>query len=82
MAAKYTQINLIDDFTIYHDYEGIEKLITGEWKCKNELSLRYYKLFNELTYGKSYKFHKVKAHSGDYYNEMVDKLAKEILGIN
>jgi ribonuclease HI len=79
MAVQYCKTNDIDTFTIYHDYSGIEHLITGKWKLKNELSKRYYELFYKLVEDRDYKFQKVKSHTGDLYNEMVDKLAYNAL---
>lgn len=65
---------------IYHDYAGIAFWVTGEWRAKNEFTQGYCKLMNE--YQGIYVFEKVKAHTGNKFNEYVDKKAKAALGIN
>ena len=64
---------------IYYDYEGIEKWATGAWKTKNELTKKYAAFMREQHQLIQIGFHKVKAHSGDKYNERADKLAKAAL---
>ncbi|MPN00806.1 hypothetical protein SDC9_148004 [bioreactor metagenome] len=64
---------------IYHDYAGIAFWVTGEWRAKNEFTQKYAKLMNE--YRGVYVFEKVKAHTGNKFNEYVDKKAKAALGI-
>jgi ribonuclease HI len=64
---------------IFHDYAGIAFWVTGEWKAKNEFTQRYAQLMNE--YQGIYVFEKVKAHTGNKFNEYVDKMAKAALGI-
>lgn len=67
---------------IYHDYEGIARWCTGEWQAKKTGTQQYRDLYrNAVAQGLSIKFHKVKGHSGDKYNDLADKLAKEALGI-
>lgn len=66
------------EIDLFYDYEGIEKWVLGEWKRKNDVTKEYASKMNILIkeYGINIHFHKVKAHSGDLYNERVDKLAK------
>lgn len=64
---------------IFHDYAGIAFWVTGEWRAKNEFTQRYAKLMDE--YQGIYVFEKVKAHTGNKFNEYVDKKAKAALGI-
>lgn len=70
---------LSKNVTINYDYEGIEKWITKEWKAKSKIARQYFSSFNDLVekYDIKVTFNKVKAHSGDIYNEVADKLAKE-----
>lgn len=79
LAVQYAKINNLNNFILYHDYDGIEHLITGKWQLKNELSEKYFYMFNQLTKDINFEFVKVKSHSGNYYNEMVDLLAKKAL---
>jgi len=64
---------------IHHDYAGIAFWVTGEWRTKNEFTELYVKLMKQ--HEGLYIFEKVQAHSGNKYNDHVDKLAKEALGI-
>lgn len=67
----------VDSLTIYYDYEGVEKWVTREWKATKKLTVLYrdYMLCAPFPV----KFVKVKAHSGNKYNEMADQLAKEAI---
>lgn len=67
---------------IFHDYQGIASWAKGEWKCNKEKTIEYREKM--LSYQKQIKitFHKVLAHSGDYFNERADSLAKQAVGIN
>jgi len=71
--------NKIKEAYIYYDYKGIGKWIYGEWKIKNknieEIVGRIKKQIIENNL--KLKFIKIDAHSGDYFNELVDKLAKK-----
>lgn len=70
------------ELEIYYDYAGIENWILSpshpnSWKAKNNFSKAYKTVMLEAMQTIKVKFIKVKAHSGDYYNELADKLAKE-----
>ena len=64
---------------IYYDYEGIAKWAKGDWKAKNKRTQQYAEFMNGKRSYIQLSFQKVKAHSGDHYNEEVDKLAKSAL---
>lgn len=68
-----------DILELYYDYEGIEKWCTGQWKCKNKYTKMYKEFYDKISKELTINFHKVDAHSGDYYNELVDYLAKKSL---
>ena len=68
------------ELTIFHDYEGIAKWCTGEWKAKKEWTKKYKAFYNEISKDLHVTFQKVEAHTGDTYNEIADKLAKEAVG--
>lgn len=67
------------DITIYYDYEGIEKWVTGEWKAKKAFTQKYRDAVRSASV--KVEFHKVAAHTGIEYNERADKLAKAACGM-
>lgn len=79
-AMKRAKEMGIKELTIYHDYEGISKWCTGEWKTKKTWTKKYKAFYDEISKDVKVKFIKVLAHSGDTYNEIADKLAKEAVG--
>jgi viroplasmin and RNaseH domain-containing protein len=65
---------------IYHDYSGVSHWVTGDWQAKNKFTQAYV-AFMRAHHG-LYEFKKVAGHSGDRFNDYVDRLAKEALGIS
>lgn len=80
-AMRYAMENNIPRIAIYHDYEGIAKWCLGLWKTNKEGTRAYKAFYEEACKRIEIKFVKVAGHSGDKYNDMADKLAKEALGI-
>lgn len=78
-AVKWTIKNGYDNIELHYDYEGIEKWAIGEWKAKNTLTQKYAAFMKEQQSIIRINFQKVKAHSGDFYNEEADRLAKKAL---
>lgn len=70
---EYEKLNL------YYDYEGIEKWATGVWRTNNALTQKYADFMSEKRKKIQISFRKVKAHSGNQYNEQADLLAKKAL---
>lgn len=64
---------------LHYDYEGIEKWANKSWKANKEGTQDYQKFYQSIASKLEVVFVKVKAHSGDKYNEEVDGLAKEVL---
>lgn len=62
---------------IYYDYDGVEKLINGEWGIHKEVSLAYVNAYHKLIKENNLfvDFTHAKAHSGIKGNVMADKLA-------
>lgn len=81
VAMNYCLENGIKNLTLYFDYEGIEKWCTGVWKTNKEGTIEYKKFYDSIKSKLDVEFVKVKAHSGDKYNEEADKLAKAAIGI-
>lgn len=65
---------------IYHDYSGISHWVTGAWQAKNKFTQAYVTFMKEQR--GLYSFEKVAGHSGNRFNDYVDRLAKEALGID
>lgn len=81
MAIQYCLDNGISEIRIYHDYEGIAKWANNEWKANHALTQDYKSFVADARKSIKIDFVKVKAHAGNKYNELADKLAKEALGI-
>ena len=64
---------------IRYDYAGIECWVTDAWEAKQDVTKSYENYMKEMREKISLRFQKVKAHSGHYYNEEADRLAKEAL---
>lgn len=76
-AISYAVSKHISSIKIYHDYEGISKWCTGEWKANKEGTIAYRDFYNNAKKHLKIEFVKVKGHSGDTYNDIADRLAKE-----
>lgn len=68
-----------NNIIINYDYLGIEKWVTREWAAKSKIARLYVSEFTKLVNEHELKvtFNKVKAHSGNEFNDLADKLAKE-----
>jgi ribonuclease HI len=80
-AMKWAKDNGIQKITIVHDYMGIASWARGEWKCNLEATKAYKEFYDKMSKCVEIRFSKVAAHSGNYYNDLVDALAKRALGI-
>lgn len=79
-AIQYCLDHDLSSITIYHDYEGIAKWCNGDWRAKKAGTIAYAEFYKKASSKVRVQFVKVKGHSGDQYNELADKLAKESLG--
>lgn len=66
---------------IYHDYEGIAKWCTGEWKTNKEGTIRYKAFYESVKDRLNIQFVKVKGHSGNAGNDRADRIAKIAAGV-
>lgn len=78
-AVQWAIKNGYHNLELRYDYEGIEKWAQGEWKTKNTLTQKYANFMKSKSDILKISYQKVKAHSGDHYNEEADKLAKAAL---
>ncbi len=81
LAMRYCLKYNIKTLHIYYDYQGIEKWCTGAWKTNKPGTARYKDFYDSVKDKINISFHKVKGHSGDKYNDLADKLAKQAAGI-
>ena len=74
-ALQWCQAQSITEVTLYYDYQGLESWATGAWRAKLPFTQSYAHAVKAS--GISIHWIKVKAHSGNPENEIVDQLAKE-----
>ena len=60
-------------FTVYSDSSYVINCATGKFQRKANQEL--WKRYDDAAQHKNITFVKVKGHSGDYYNELADKLS-------
>jgi len=80
-VMRYCLENGISEVAIYYDYEGISAWAEGRWKTNKHGTIAYKEFYDEIKGKLKVSFVKVKGHSGDTYNDMADRLAKDALGI-
>lgn len=78
-AVQWCVKNGYRSVKICYDYAGIEMWATGGWRAKNELTQKYAEYMRLNGNRIEISFQKIAAHTGDYYNEEADKLAKAAL---
>jgi ribonuclease HI len=64
-------------FHIYSDSKYVINCAQGLWQRKKNIEL--WKEYDTIAKNKTIRFTWVKGHNGDYYNELVDKLAKNLI---
>lgn len=85
-AVEYAVEKGYEEINVVYDYTGIENWAMGNWKANNPLTQRYAERMKELRSKIGINFIKVKAHAkndegGHKYNDLVDRLAKESVGV-
>jgi viroplasmin and RNaseH domain-containing protein len=78
-AMQFCIENKIEELYIYHDYEGIAKWCNGQWEAKNEFTAKYRDYYLQVSKKVNVHFIKVRAHSGNKYNDIADELARNAL---
>jgi len=74
-SLEWCQEQGISKVALHYDYQGLESWSTGAWKAKLPFTQFYAQTVK--TSGIVIHWVKVKAHSGNPENEIVDQLAKE-----
>ncbi len=72
-----------DHIVIFYDYAGIGHWATSgkRWKAEKPIAKEYVRRFDELSKKIKVNFYHVKAHTQIEGNEMVDRMAKQAVGI-
>src|SRR5690606_17105641 len=65
----------VSEIEIFYDYNGIEMWATGAWQANNPATKQYQQYMNEIDV--TIQWHKVKSHTGNYWNDVADELAKK-----
>lgn len=79
-ALDWAVSNGFEKVKIYHDYEGLSKWASGEWKANAKASQMFVSIYKEKFDGVlSVEFVKVPGHSNVSFNEKADQLAKSAL---
>lgn len=80
-AVKWAIDKELNAISIYYDYEGLKNWFDGSWKANKQTTRSYVEMMKVYAQKVKINFFKVKAHSGDFFNEMADELAKAALEI-
>ena len=80
-VMRFCVENNVAELDLYYDNEGVEKWCTVEWKTNKTGTIDYKQFYDSIKNRVTVSFNKVKGHSGNRYNDLADKLAKEALGI-
>ncbi|MGM0378391.1 MAG: viroplasmin family protein [Bacillota bacterium] len=78
-AIKWAIENNYEKIVIHYDYSGIKNWAKGFWKTNKKGTIEYKKFIDKIKDKIKIEFIKVKAHSGDKYNDKADKLAKDAI---
>lgn len=78
-AIEWAYENNYSSIEICYDYKGIELWATDVWKTNKAGTKEYKQFIKKYSEKINIGFLKVKAHSGDKYNEVADMLAKEAI---
>lgn len=76
MAIRHALTNGLPEVYIVNDYQGISSYVTGAWKPDKEESKEYTKWMNNVKDKIKINFVKVKGHSNNKFNDIVDEVAK------
>jgi ribonuclease HI len=74
-AIEWCRARDVPEIEIFYDYAGIEKWATGGWKANKPATSAYAAFMGDCPI--SIRWHKVESHSGDYWNDRADQLAKQ-----
>ena len=76
-TIDWCRSNGIEAITIFYDYKGIEEWATGGWRTNKAATRMYAEYIGNTNLAIAWR--KVKAHSGNRWNDMADRLAKDAI---
>ncbi len=71
----WASANSVSTIDLFFDYEGLEFWANGAWKANNPHVVEYQAFASNCPV--KIVWHKVKGHSGDYWNDRADQLARQ-----
>lgn len=75
-ACIYAIQNGYKDITIVYDYEGVEKWLNGEWKCKKDTTKGYKEFMESKVFPNlNITLKWTKSHNNNKWNDRADELA-------
>lgn len=74
-ALKWCLKNSVTEISLYYDYLGIEKWVTGKWKANQPVTREYARFVRECPV--NIHWHKVQSHTGNRWNDRADALARK-----
>lgn len=77
MAVRHALANNLEEIYIINDYQGISSYVTGAWQADKQESKDYLAWMQAVAKDIKINFVKVKGHTNNKFNDMVDKLAKK-----
>lgn len=75
-ALKYCEKQNLKEINLFYDYIGIEKWLTKQWKIKDTLVHNFVNQVKKTNI--KINFRKVKSHSDDKFNDIVDTLCTDL----
>lgn len=79
-ALEFAKSNNFTKIKIYHDYIGIAKWVSSEWKTGSNIARYFVNFYNSVKKDfTEIEFIKISSHSNISYNDIADQLAKSAL---
>lgn len=79
-AVDWAIENEYESVIINYDFMGIEMWATGSWNANNPITSSYARKMRQLAQQINISFNKIKAHSGNEFNDLADMLARQAIG--
>lgn len=80
-ALELALANGCNHMILYYDYTGIENFATKAWRATNPQIKEYQDFMQKYMRNIEIQFVKIKAHSGNEYNDLAERLAKYAMNL-